>query len=167
MEDLTRECIHTIEEMYAGLDTIKGWKGQTATDSLLAEIKAFSDRAKTIRLYYNNALASATQSQFITEEIQDKLVAVEETLRAVKVEFNIPIVAKELKLSANSAHRTEYTARIGLFNRNALFFGNAVFGCLNQILCRSYNANNREDTKRNGEIALTASALSATNPMER
>ena len=110
LDDVTRECINGIESMYAQLDTLNGWKGQTATDSLLAEINAFSDKAKTIRLYYNNALASATQSQFITEEIQDKLVAVEETLRAVKVEFNIPIVAKELKLSANSTHRTEYTA---------------------------------------------------------
>ena len=110
MEDVTRECINGIEEMYAKLDTLNSWKGQTETDSLLAEIKAFSDKAKTIRLYYNNALNSATQSQFLTQDLQDKLVAVEEALREVKVEFNIPIVAKELKISSNSTHRTEYTA---------------------------------------------------------
>ena len=110
MEDLTRECISGIEAMYEALDTLNAWKDQTATDALLAEINAFSNKAKNIRLYYNNAIASATQAQFITQEIQDKLVAVEEALREVKVQFNVPIVAKELKISANSTHRTEYTA---------------------------------------------------------
>ena len=110
MEDRTRECISGIEAMYEALDTLNAWKDQTATDALLAEINAFSNKAKNIRLYYNNAIASATQAQFITQEIQDKLVAVEETLREVKVQFNVPIVAKELKISANSTHRTEYTA---------------------------------------------------------
>ena len=110
MEDSTRECINGIEEMYASLDTLNAWKGQTPTDALLAQIKDFSDNAKTIRLYYNNALNSATQAQFITEDIQDKLIAVEEVLREVKIEFNIPIVAKELKVSSNSTHKTEYLA---------------------------------------------------------
>ena len=58
-------------------------------------------------------------------------------------------------------HGAEYAARIVLFYGNALFFGNTVFGCLNQILCRAYNADNREDTERNGKVTLSASSLSA------
>ena len=108
MEDSTRACISGIEEMFAALGTVNGWKGQTPTEALKAEITAFSEKAKSIRLYYNNALASATQVQFLTEEIQEKLSAVETALREVKVEFNIPIVAKELKVSSNSTHKTEY-----------------------------------------------------------
>jgi hypothetical protein len=70
------------------------------------------------------------------------------------------------KLAGWERHRAEYAARIVLFNRNAFLFGNAVFGCLDQILCRANNANNRKDTERNREITLTASSLSAANTLE-
>ena len=108
MEDVTRECVTNIQTMYADLAKIKAWKDQTKTETLVLEITQFSERAKATRIYYNNAIASATQAQFITEELTDMLTAVETELRAVKEAFDIPIKAKELKISANSTHRSEY-----------------------------------------------------------
>ncbi len=108
MDDNTRAAMEWIEASYADLATIEGWKTQAATDTLVATIKDFSEQAKLIRSYYNNALNSQTQSQFVTEEVQTKLAAVEAALREVKVQFNIPILATEVKLAANSAHKSEY-----------------------------------------------------------
>ena len=57
-------------------------------------------------------------------------------------------------------HRAEYAARIVFFDGDTFLFRNAVFGCLNQILCRAHNADNRENAERNGKITLAASSLS-------
>ncbi len=108
MDDNTRVAINGIEDMYAKLDTVRGWLNQSASAALKAEITTFSNGAKTTRGYYNNALNDQTQASFITQELQDKLAEVEEILREVKVKFNIPIVAKDLKISANSTHKSQY-----------------------------------------------------------
>ena len=78
----------------------------------------------------------------------------------------VPIVqrcwrALRAKFCRWERHRTEYATRIVLFNGNALLFGNAIFGCLNEILCRAHDANNREDAKRYGQITFSASAFAA------
>lgn len=108
MEDTTRECVTNIRAMHAALDEIKAWKDQPKTDALIEEITQFSEKVKTTRIYYNNASASATQAQFVTDELTDMLIEVETELRAVKAAFNIPIKAKELKVSSSSTHRSEY-----------------------------------------------------------
>ena len=108
MDDTTRECVTTVQAMYADKAKIEAWKTMEKTDALVAEINAFSATVKTMRVYYNNAAASATQSQFITDEITEMLTAVEGLLREVKQQFGISIIAKELKISANSTHKSEY-----------------------------------------------------------
>ena len=70
------------------------------------------------------------------------------------------------KFSRWERHRAEYAARIVFFYGNALFFGNAIFGCLNKILCTSYNANNREDAERNCEITFSTSSISTTDTVK-
>lgn len=108
MDETTRECVTNVAAMYADKAKIEGWKTMEKTDALVAEITEFSAKVKTTRVYYNNAAASATQAQFITDEITQMLTEVEGLLREVKQQFNIPIVAKELKVSANSTHKSEY-----------------------------------------------------------
>ena len=108
VDDNTRECISTIEALYANIDKIKAWKNVTATDALIAEITATSEQVKTARVYYNNAVASAAQSQFITAELGEMLSVIESELRGVKQHFNIPIKAQELKVSGNSQHKSTY-----------------------------------------------------------
>ena len=110
MEDVTRECVTTIQAMYADRAKIEGWKSQDKTNTLVSEINAFSAQVKAMRVYYNNAVASATQAQFITDEVTQMLTEVETLLREVKAKFNIPIVAKELKVSASSTHKSQYKA---------------------------------------------------------
>jgi hypothetical protein len=56
------------------------------------------------------------------------------------------------KLPHRERHFAEYVAGIILLHGSAFLFGNAVLGCLHQILGRTYDANHREDTKRNGQI---------------
>jgi hypothetical protein len=110
MDDSTRECVTTVQAMYANIDAINAWKSQDKTDALVDEINAFSAQVKAMRIYYNNAVASASQAQFITDEVTQMLTAVESALREVKKQFNIPIVAKELKVSASSTHKSQYKA---------------------------------------------------------
>ena len=70
------------------------------------------------------------------------------------------------KLTGWKRHRTENATRIILFNGNTFLFRNAVFGCLNEILRRANDANNRKDAKGNCKITLTASSITAANPLE-
>ena len=71
------------------------------------------------------------------------------------------------ELSRRERHTTEYATRIVLFNGNAFLFGDAVLGCLNEILCGAHDANYREDAERYSEITLPTSSLSATDTTER
>ena len=108
MDETTRECVTTIQAMHEDKAKIEAWKTMEKSDALVAEINEFSATVKTMRVYYNNAAASATQAQFITDEVTQMLTEVEGLLREVKQQFDIPIVAKELKVSANSTHKSEY-----------------------------------------------------------
>ena len=71
------------------------------------------------------------------------------------------------KFACWERHRAEYAARIVLFYGNTLLFGDAVLGCLNEILCGAHNANNREDAQRYGQITFSASSLTAVIKAKR
>ena len=71
-------------------------------------IKDFSEVVKTARLYYNNATESATQKDYMTAELTEKLESVESALREVKPVFNIAIVAKDMRIDPTCTYKSEY-----------------------------------------------------------
>lgn len=109
MTDETRICVDFIEEM-PDAEEVKGWMAWEINEENKAKVQAFSTSLIEVRVHYNNALNSAEQSQFITEEITEKLLAVEKELRAVKARFSVPVSVKEIKVSADSTHKTAYKA---------------------------------------------------------
>ena len=57
------------------------------------------------------------------------------------------------ELRRRERHLAEHAARIGRVVAEAFLVGDAVFGRGNQILCGSDNANDREQTKGNGQVS--------------
>ncbi len=108
MDDDTRACVNFIDNV--DLELVKSWKTATVNEENTATVKAFTAEMKRARGYYNNAVSNAGQKVFITAERESKLLAVEEAFRAVKVRFNIPFVVDELRIAADSTHKTEYKA---------------------------------------------------------
>ncbi len=107
MEDATRECIETVKAMPT-VEEVKAWGALEKTEENKAKIVAFAETMKTARIYYNNAKANEGQTVFITEEIENKLLGVEEALRGVKKYFEIPLVIDELRVAEDSTHKSEY-----------------------------------------------------------
>ena len=58
------------------------------------------------------------------------------------------------KFAGWEGHATEDVAGVILFNGAALFFGDAIFGSLDQELRGTHKANYREDAKRYRQIAF-------------
>lgn len=65
------------------------------------------------------------------------------------------------KFAHGERHGAEYAARIVLLNRHAFLLGDAVLGCRDQVLCGAHDADNRKDTKRNGQISAALMLLKA------
>ena len=107
MEDNTREAIRLIDEMYQAMQSEK-WSEWTVTDENKLLVTARAETVRTARVYYNNATANETQAKFITDEITEKLTAVEETLRVVKKKFGIETKVYEIRVAAESTHKTQY-----------------------------------------------------------
>ncbi len=107
MEDNTRACIKSIEQM-PDAETIVTWLNWEVTAENKAIVEEFSEMVKNTRLLYNNAMKNATQAPFITAEHGEKLLAVEAELRAVKAKFGVLVTVSEIKLSEDSAHKSEY-----------------------------------------------------------
>ena len=59
-------------------------------------------------MYYNNALKNAEQAAYITEELENTLLAVEKDMRVVKQYFNIPIHISSLEVDVSSTHKSQY-----------------------------------------------------------
>jgi hypothetical protein len=108
-EDSTRECISLIESLPEA-EEVKAWLDLAKTEENKAMVQKWSDTVKTTRSYYNNAVGNKEQSQFITAELSEKLLAVETELRAVKKAFGIAIKLAELRVASTSTHKTEYMA---------------------------------------------------------
>ncbi len=107
MEDNTRACIQIVTEMPSA-ETVAGWISLEKTEDNMQMVQAFAEQMKRARLYYNNAMANEGQKGYITAEIETKLLAVEQELRAVKKAFGITPVIKQLLISKDSTHRTNY-----------------------------------------------------------
>ena len=108
-EDDTRTCIDLIEGLPTAAE-VKSWKALDKTDENKAMVQEVSNLVKRARSLYNNAIAKADQSQFITADISEKLLAVEKELRDVKQAFGIAIKLTELRVASTSTHKTEYLA---------------------------------------------------------
>ena len=118
MEDNTRTCVKTIESMYEA-ETVATWLNWEVTDENKAKVEAFSETVKNTRLLYNNAMKNETQVPFITEAHEAKLLSVEMALREVKAKFGVVVKVSEIKLSEDTAHKSEY--KIGdLFDTTGL-----------------------------------------------
>ncbi len=107
MEDNTRACIQTVEAM-PSVETVSGWVSLEKTEENKQMVEAFAEQMKTARLYYNNAMANEGQKVHITVEVETKLLAIEQELRAVKKAFGITAAIKQLLISKDSTHRTNY-----------------------------------------------------------
>ena len=108
-EDDTRTCIDLIESLPTAAE-VKAWKQLAKTEENKATVVAASYLVKRTRSLYNNAIGNAEQSVFITAELSEKLLAVEKELREVKKAFGIAINLTELRVAANSTHKTQYLA---------------------------------------------------------
>ena len=107
IEDYTREFVSLVTNMPSA-EEIKAWLKVEKTDENVAMVKAFAETVKTARSHYNNATADEGQAKFVTEELSEKLLAVEEALRSVKKYMGIPFVVSGLQVSEASAHKSEY-----------------------------------------------------------
>ena len=107
MKDETRGCIKLINSMPEAME-VKGWMNWTVNAENTAKVSEFSNVVKEARLAYNNVLKDASQSAYITEELETKLLAVESEMRAVKEKFNIALQISSLDIAAESTHKTEY-----------------------------------------------------------
>ena len=107
MEDNTRECVSLINAMPTA-EEVLAWKSLAKTEENIQMIKDFSEVVKTARLYYNNATESATQKDYMTAELTEKLESVESALREVKPVFNIAIVAKDMRIDPTCTYKSEY-----------------------------------------------------------
>ena len=82
-------------------------------------------------------------------------------------------LAAKIKLWRNIAGRAEFCSRerhiledgagVILLGRYAFLIGNAVFGCVDEILCGANDANDREDSERYGKISSLAVNKSAVD----
>ncbi len=106
-EDDTRECIAMIESLPTASE-IDAWLSWAKTAENKAIVQDMADKVKSARLYYNNTQTDASQSAFITEEMENKLFAVESSLRAVKKYFGVKITISSLRVAENSTHKSEY-----------------------------------------------------------
>ena len=107
-EDETRTCMDLIENQFPTAEQLNAWKtANTSDESVKAEVEAASEIVKRARLYFNNASSSEQQSQFVAE-LESKLLSVEESLRAIKTRFGIKVTLSEVRLAADSAHKTQY-----------------------------------------------------------
>ncbi len=109
MEDNTRECIKLVEKVIPDVNDVADMLSLPKTEENTSMVQQLSENIKAARIYYNNAMANAGQKGYITQEVEEKLLAAEREFRAVKQYFNIPLVVQELRIAGNSTHKTEYS----------------------------------------------------------
>lgn len=107
MEDYTREFVSLVTEMPTE-EEIKAWLKLEKTEENVAMVQSFAETVKTARSHYNNAVADEGQAKFVAEELEEKLLAVEDALRSVKKYMSIPFVVSGLQISETSTHKSEY-----------------------------------------------------------
>lgn len=109
MTDETRACLNLLNGL-TGAGEVATWLNWNAEDvSKKAIVEAFSAQVKAARASYNNVLKDEAQAAFLGEEYGEKLLAIEEQLRAVKVHFNIPVYVSNVATANESGHQATYT----------------------------------------------------------
>lgn len=108
-EDETRECIDLIQNVLPSAAEVETWTQLAVTDENKAMVMSVSDNVKAARQYYNNAMKKDGQQQFISDELAEKLTAVEKALRTVKARFGIVSKISSVSAAESSTHKTEYT----------------------------------------------------------
>ncbi len=106
-EDDTRLFL-AMMEAFPAVEEIQAWMDLALTEENKAMVEGFSAEVKTARRFFNNASKKPAQVGFV-EEYAQQLQAIERELREVKLYFNIPIKLVELRIAADSTHRTTYT----------------------------------------------------------
>ncbi len=107
MEDETRACVSFIEKTYSA-EEIAAWAEWDKTSENKAKVEGYAEEVRATRIRFNDASKKSGQAVYLTEAIEDKLLAVEEALRGVKDAFDIPTSISSLRVSENSTHKTEY-----------------------------------------------------------
>ncbi len=108
IEDDTRLLLKLVEKLPA-TSTVREMLSWSASDAQKkAQVEALSTEMKTVRGYYNEAVKKAGQKPFVTADVEQKLLAVEEELRAVKAHFNIPVFVDRLEVTEGSTYKSEY-----------------------------------------------------------
>ncbi len=108
IEDNTRLLLKLVDNL-PQTATVKDMLGWNSSDpAKKAEVEKLAEEMKTVRSYYNEATKKAGQKPFVTAEVERKLLAVEEELRAVKQHFKIPFVIDRLEVAENAAYKSEY-----------------------------------------------------------
>ncbi len=107
MEDNTRACIAFVESMPTA-ETVKSWKSWEKTEENKQKVLEFGASLTEARVHYNNASTNEGQKVYLTQEMGEKLLAVETELRDVKQAFGIKSSISRILVAENSAHRTEY-----------------------------------------------------------
>ena len=102
MTDETRACLELVRGLESA-ETVATWKYWTVNAQNTAKVKAFAEKVKTARGYYNNVVKDEAQLAFFTEEDTQKLLKVEEALREVKKAFHIPVSVVSVEYVAGSA----------------------------------------------------------------
>ena len=106
--DETRDCIDLIENQFPTEATLNAWKTADANDTAIkAEIEAVSELVKRARVYFNNACTNDQQAQFVLG-LEEKLLDVEEALRAIKARFGIKVTLSEVRIAEGSTHKDQY-----------------------------------------------------------
>ena len=109
MTEDTRACLELVNALVSA-EEVATWLEWDANDPLKkAKVQAFSQQVKQARERYNNVLKDEAQLAILGEENGAKLIAVEETLRAVKAHFNIPVYVRTVAPAKTSAHKATYT----------------------------------------------------------
>ena len=106
MDDTTRTLKKLIEG-FESVETVASWANLDKTDENYEMVNAFSENVKSAHATYNTITAEK-QLEYLGADNVKKLFDIESALKAVKQHFNIQVSITSLRVSADSAHKTEY-----------------------------------------------------------
>lgn len=111
-EELIDDTTRALKEMIEGFEsaqTVSGWNTLEVNAENTAMVKAFADNVKEAHRQLNN-ISDETQLSLLGSDNIEKLTAIESALKTVKSRFGIAVSVDSLKVSANSAHKSEYVS---------------------------------------------------------
>ena len=109
MTDDTRACLGLISALTSAEEVAKWLDWDPSDTEKKQQVEAFSNQVKAARVSCNNILKNGEQARIFGKENGEKLLAIEEKLRAVKAHFNIPVYVTKVETATTSAHKATYT----------------------------------------------------------